>query len=222
MKEFKIRCSQIGQIMGVKGLGKTGETYLKQWMKEQIYGRKKQFTNKYTDKGNIVEDNSLDFVADFYNFGMIIKNEKYFENDFLTGTPDAILNELIIDVKNSWDFSTFPLFDTECPNSDYYWQAQGYMELTGIKNYKLIYTLLDTPDNLIEKEAYFWCKNNGYDELDMDIFNQFKERMTYSEIEDKYKIKCFDIKYNDVAVKNIYNRVDECRSFIDSIAITIK
>ena len=82
MKEFKIRASACGQIMGVKGLGKTGENYVKTWLKEQIYDRKKEFTSKYTDKGLIVEDNSLDFIADELKIGFIVKNEQFYENDF--------------------------------------------------------------------------------------------------------------------------------------------
>ena len=45
MKEFKIRCSAIGQIMTdgrAKGtMGKTAESYLKLWVLEQVFNRKK-------------------------------------------------------------------------------------------------------------------------------------------------------------------------------------
>lgn len=217
MKQFKIRASASSNIMGLKGLGKTGETYLKLWIKEQLYNRRKEFANKYTQKGNEVEDNSLDFVADKLGFGMIIKNDKSFENEYMTGTPDAILNDLVIDVKNSWDFSTFPLLDKTCPNSDYYWQAQCYMALTGIKRYKLIYTLVDTPLHLIEKEAYWHAKNNGYEELEQSMYEDFVKRMTYADIPDELKIKVFDIEYNEADVQRIYDRVNECRIFIDAI-----
>jgi len=146
-KEFKIRASASGKIMGIKALGKTGETYCENWLKEQLYKRKIEFSNKYTEKGLIMEDNSIDYVADQLGYGFLAKNEQYFENDFFTGTPDIILKDHVIDVKNSWDFSTFPLFDNEVPNSDYYFQAQVYMELCGVDSYKLIYVLSDTPLN---------------------------------------------------------------------------
>ena len=217
MKQFKIRASACGQIMGVKGLGKTGESYVKQWVLEQIYQRKKLITTKYMQKGNEVEDNSLDFVAEQLGYGMLIKNNEYFENDFITGTPDAILKDLIIDVKNSWDFSTFPLLETQVPNADYYWQAQCYMALTGRKSYKLIYTLMNTPEHLIEKEAYWWCKNNGYDDLEMDIYEDFKARMTYDNIDTKYRIKVFDIAYNESDIEKINERVKECRTLIEKL-----
>ena len=222
MKEFKIRCSAIGSIMTnarskSETLSETTKKYCQEWAKEQIYNKKKQFSSKYTDKGNVVEDDSLDFVAEQLGLGMLIKNEELFTNDFLRGTPDAITNDFIIDVKNSWDCFTFPLFETEVPNKDYYYQAQGYMALTGVKKYKLIYTLMDTPKHLIEKEAYWYCKNNGFDQLDEDILADFTERMTFDNIEDKYRIKIFEIDYNEEVVNDIKERVNECRTYIKTL-----
>ena len=222
MEKFKIRASGCGNIMGIKGLGKTGQSWCEQWLKEQIYQRKKEFSNKYTQKGLITEDNSIDFIAENLGYGFLIKNEKFFENDYVQGTPDVILKDHIIDVKNSWDCFTFPFFENEYPNKDYYWQAQCYMWLVGVDRYKLIYTLSDTPDNLIEKEAYYWAKNNGYDEVDADLYDQFKAKMTYSNIEDKLKIKVFDIERNNADIEKIKERVIECREYINELKKAIK
>lgn len=222
MKEFKIRASQCGKIMGQKGLGKTGESYCELWLKEQLYGRKAEFSNKYTEKGNIVEDDSLDFVAEKLGYGLLIKNEKYFENLFITGTPDAILPDHIIDVKNSWGWEQFPLFEKDCPNSDYYYQAQCYMELTGKEYYKLIYCLSDTPINLIEKEAFWWCKNNGYDQLEQDILDKFIKKMTYSDVPDSIKMKVFTIEKDPGVIQRINERVVECREYITKLKSNIK
>ena len=222
MKEFKIRCSAIGQIMTngrskTEILSKTTQSYLQTWFKEQLYNRHKQFSSKYTDKGNIMEDNSLDFIAEQLGYGMLLKNEDYFSNDFMTGTPDVILKDHIIDVKNSWDNFTFPLFETEVPNKDYFYQAQGYMALTDLDSFKLIYVLSDTPINLIEAEARKYCYANGYEPNDEDVLNEFIERMTYKDIDAKYKIKVFEIKRCDETIKAIEERVIECRNYINQL-----
>lgn len=225
MKEFKIRCSAIGQIMtnprskadklsGV--LSKTAQTYCETWLKEQIYSRRKEFSTKFTEKGNIVEDNSIDFVAEQLGYGMLLKNEKHYKGEFITGTPDVVLPDLVIDVKNSWDCFTFPLFETRF-DMGYYWQAQGYMALTGRKNYKLIYTLMDTPLHLIEKEAYWYAKNNGYEDLDDKLYQKFLDKMTFGNVPDKYRIKVFDIARNDGDIEQIKERVKQCRQFINSL-----
>jgi len=202
--------------MGQRGLGKTGENYVKDWLKEQIYGRRKEIKSKYIDKGLICEDNSLDFIAEKLDYGVLVKNEQTFENEYFVGTPDVILNDHLIDVKNSWDAFTFPLFDDEI-NPAYYAQGQVYMALTAKEKYKLIYVLSDTPRNLIEREAYWYCKNNGYDDMDKDVLNDFTQKMTYDGIDDSLKIKVFEFDRDDGYIAKLIERVDECREIIKQI-----
>ena len=111
MKEFKIRASQCSKIMGQKALGKTGETYVKEWLIEQIYNRKKSISNKYLTKGILMEQDGIDMYAKHNLLDTLIKNEQYFENDFMCGTPDLILEDKIVDIKSSWDCFTFPIYD---------------------------------------------------------------------------------------------------------------
>lgn len=221
IKQFKIRASACGNIMGVRGIGKTGETYCKDWLKGQLFNRKRDISNKYTQKGNEVEDNSIDFVCEMLNLGFIAKNEQYFENDFMQGTPDIILKDEIIDVKNSWDIHTFPLFEDELPNSDYYFQAQVYMELCNKESYKVVYVLSDTPYHLIEREALYFCRNNGYEGIDDDILNDYMFKMTYADIPNHLKIKVFEIKKDNEVIEKIKQRVIECREIVENLNLKI-
>lgn len=213
MKTFRIRCSAIGKIMGAKGLGQTGKGYLDQWIREQVYGRQREFYSKFTEKGLVQEESGLDFIAEQLGYGILIKNEKTFRNKYLIGTPDVICSDHIIDEKNSWDCFTFPLTATECPNMDYYYQGQGYMELTGIDRYRLIYVLSDTPDSLILREANTFCYRNGIDLTD-DILDEYTAQMKYSEIDPSLRIKVFEFERDQECINKIYERVDECRAYI--------
>jgi len=108
MKQFKIRASAVGQIMSdprakKDKLSATTMTYCQEWLKEQIYGVKKFNSNKYTEKGIQMEDKAIEYLSKL-NSDFYLKNEESFENDFLTGTPDIILNDTIIDIKCSWEF----------------------------------------------------------------------------------------------------------------------
>ena len=217
---FKIRCSAIGQIMTdprskSETLSKTTISYLETWAKEQIYSRKKEIKSKYLDKGNEVEDTAIEFAAERLKLGMVFKNEDQFENEFLTGTPDLILPELIIDIKSSWDCFTFPLFDVELPEKNYYWQMQGYMALTGKKQAKVVYCLMDTPEEIVDRElkSFFW----GADEWDTDIEDKIRADHSYSNINPKFKIKEFDVYRNDEDIKRIELRVTECRNYLDNL-----
>ncbi len=110
-----------------------------------------------------------------------------------------------------------PIFDAECKNNDYYYQAQCYMHMTGVHAFKLCYVLLDTPAHMIEKEAYHYCMNNGYDGLDEEVHKKFIARMTYKDVPDSLKLKVFDITYQPEAIQRIEQRVILCREYIDLV-----
>lgn len=217
-KDFKIRASSCGDIMNKSGLGKTGKTYVNWRMVENIFGRKKEFSNKFTKKGDISENGSIEFISNHLGLNDIKKYDgDVFENDFMRGTPDVITDEFILDVKNSWDCFTFPFFNKEIPNMRYYWQAQVYMELVGREDYLLVYVLSDTPQHLIETESYYWCKDNGVEDKEGDMLRRFENRMTYSDIEDKDRIRVFEIKKNQEDIDKIKERVLECRKYIETL-----
>lgn len=225
-KVFKIRCSEIGKIMTEpknkidkeKGnLSQTAKAYCDKWLLEQLYNREKEFSSKYTEKGNIVEDNGLDLIAEMLDIPFLMKNQIQYENEYITGTPDTIYEGIIIDNKSSWDFSTFPLLADELPNKDYYWQMQGYLDLDGsAKVAKVCYTLIDTPLHLIEKEFRNYCFNTGYDGVtDVELYDKFIAKHTYSDIPKSRRFKSFDIQRNHEDIKRIYSKVAKCRKYIN-------
>ena len=192
------------------------KTYCKNWYKEQIYNRRKEFSSKYTAKGNEVEDTSINYIAERLGYGLLVKNTEHFNNEFLKGTPDVILKDEIIDVKNSWDWSTFPLLETKIEPA-YYWQAQAYLDLVGRESYKLVYVLSDTPADLIQKEAFYYAKNNGFEELTEEIYQYFVEKMTYPDVSDSLKIKVYNIQRSEDDIKKLHNRVEVCREEISRL-----
>jgi len=224
MIDFKIRCSAINSIMTKPTKNRLisvgAETYCKKWYTEQIYGRKEEVSSKYMFKGNSVEDESIEFIGKQLEYKKLRKNYKSFENDFMTGTPDVITKNEILEVKNSWNCFTFPLLETEIPTKGYYYQAQGYMHLSGLKKAKLIYTLMDTPEDLIEKEYHklnydsdTFCLDGSSD------WGVFKEKYIFSNLEDKYRIKIFEISYDEEVIENIIDRVKACREYLKTIKL---
>jgi len=151
--EFKIRCSAISQIMAQPRsaadkkaglLGQTAKTYCEVWLKEQMFGRKKEFTSKQTAKGNLKEEWSIEFLAENNIIPLFSKkNTERKSNDFLTGECDVKTDDEVIDLKNSWDLFTFPLFSDENKNKANVDQIQGYMCLEKKRKGRVIYTLSD-------------------------------------------------------------------------------
>ena len=199
MKEFKIRASAAGKVMTnprnkADLISKTTQTYVEDWLKEQIYGYHKEISSKYLDKGNALESHAIDQVIDWLDLSMVVKNEDTFEDDFFTGTPDILLADEVIDIKNSWDCYTFPLFEDEIPTKDYFYQLQVYMHLTGKKNARLVYCLFDTPE---------------------DIAPYLPER-SYEQLDKKYRVKTFEVKYDKEVIADLQQRVRNIREFIQN------
>lgn len=208
-KDFKIRSSQCHSIManGKGGNLSVGTvTYLQNWYKEQLYERRQEFKSKYCDKGIEVEQVSIDFISEQLGLGMIFKNEQYFENEFVTGTPDVVIDQ-IIEVKNAWDCFTFPLFDTE-PKNKYYYQVQCYLDLTGLQKATLCHTLMNTPDEIVSRELQF-ATEEQYDEI--------MAKHNYDNIPAKYRIKTFEIELNQELIDAIHVRVAECREYLKGL-----
>ena len=233
--KFKCRASAIGSIMTMPRtkkekeegrLSKTAESYVKDWLKEQpeYFNRRREFSNKYTYKGNKVEDNSIEFAGEMLGYPFLFKNEEFFSNDWVHGTPDVILEDTILDVKNSWDYHTFPFFENEIPSKDYYYQGQGYMWLTGRNHYKLVYTLLDAPEEQIYSEARRHIFSNHLDlEMDMDtIYEAKKEELTYGDIPAEKRIKVFEFDRDDAIIAQIQERVEAARRYVEELTENTK
>lgn len=215
---FKIRCSSIGHIMAYPDkakLPKGAETHLRNWSKSKLYNRSKEIGLKYLTKGNQVEDQAIQILAEYLNESFWFKNDEHFEDEHMTGTPDVIRVDRVIDIKAPWDWSTFPAFTKNIPESDYWWQLQGYMALTGKDHAQLCYVLCDTPEEQIYRESKFKAYELGCD-ID-DIFDDMVKLMTYSDIELSCRIKIFDIAKDDKAIANIRRRVEACRIFLSQL-----
>ncbi|MCD7972472.1 MAG: hypothetical protein LUG18_07365 [Candidatus Azobacteroides sp.] len=219
---FKIRCSAIGKIMSNprekgRSLSRTAENYCDQWMKEQLYHRTYEFSAKYTEKGCRMGEKAADFIAGQLGYNGLIRNNKSFENDFMTGTPDLLPadSDLVIHTVSSWSWRTFPLFEMQIPSKDYEWQLQGYMELTGRREALLAYVLSDTPPSLIKQEAENYCCRNGYPDPDMPVYERFEKEMTYADVPDELKLKAFLFNKDKMKIGRICSRVMECRGYIE-------
>ena len=219
---MKIRSSAIGKIMTnpkTKGetLSQTTKTYLQELAVQEVYGIRKEFSSRYTDKGNEVEELSIALCNDVLNLGFIYKNEEHFSNDWITGTPDVNTNEILLDVKSSWDATTFPFFDTELKNKDYFYQLQGYLWLTGKTEALLCYCLIDTPLQIVEDEIRreHWKASLIEESLDLRAFVQAKH--TFGHIPKEKRLKTFKITKDEVVIEAIKTRIEQCREYYNEL-----
>ena len=198
-ENFKIRASASGKLMTAprnksESLSETTKSFVQDWAKEQIYGVKNEIKSKYLDKGLMLEDTAIDKAIEWLDLPFTIKNEKFFEDDFFTGTPDLIVDGVVYDIKCSWSCFSFPLFENEIPTKDYEYQVNVYMYLTGLKKASVVYVLLNTPEELT-----------------------YEEKHNYDNIDKKYRIKKFDFEYNEEIINKLKEKVLLCRNYIENL-----
>jgi len=141
----KFTGSEIHKLMGVKGFGKTGETYIFEKAAEFLTGQpnKEEFTSASTQWGI---DHELEAMLYFEAAtGCKVKAGETLENEYIAGTPDGI------GINADWGF------EIKCPfnsgnhlknlsmqkaedlldlRTEYYWQCVSYMWLTGLSKWK--------------------------------------------------------------------------------------
>lgn len=169
-------------------LSETAKTKIREIAKEEYFGFSTSITTKPMIKGTDWEHESIALVnqvrGTFY-----IKNKERFMNEFLTGEPDIILDDCIIDIKTSWSLETWPATPDEGINKDYIWQLFGYCWLLNKPKAELIYCMIDTDDSLLNDwDNRFIHKVSHIDpvkritclkyEMNMELIDEMKEKLT--------------------------------------------
>lgn len=201
-------------------LGAGAKTYCEQWLKEQpgFYNRRAEFSNKYTERGIECEPQSIALIEQSQGYFNLEKNEQLFEDEYMTGTPDLLpMPDWVEDAKTSWSWQTFPLFATELPESDYYYQCQGYMALTGTNNAAVTYCLIDTPEHLIEREARQYAFKMGMADVEIELYEEFRQKMTYDGIPVSQRVKRFTFQRDETVIEQIRSQVKLCRIYIEQL-----
>lgn len=230
---IKFRASSNGKLMTdprtkeAKDKGELSETtksYLLEKFIELKYQRRKDITSKYIEKGLAVEEDSITLYSRvekvYYK-----KNETKLENEYITGTPDLFIGtsienaEVIIDIKSSWDIWTFFKTKREKLNQDYYWQLQSYMALTGAKQARLVYCLVNTPPNLVYDEMNKLKWKMGVTDPDTDehyklACEALELQMNYDDIPLSERVHEISVERNDLDIARLYQRISDCRKYL--------
>lgn len=201
-------------------LSKGVKSHLESIHKSILFKRSKHITSKYLEKGIYVEEFSFSLLSNVDNV-FYIKNSERLRNEFIQGEPDNTQGK-IRDIKSSWDWSTFPMYEEEIPNSDYDWQLRGYMALTGLEEAELIYCLVDTPEHIIIKELSSFCFKSGVKELTDELEKELRSNLTFNDIPENLRIKKFFIKRDKKKEDQIYKQVKLCRLYLKELTERIK
>lgn len=206
-------------------LSDTAKSYLKElyifhkYGKETVGGSER---SKYTMKGVSVEDNSIKLLNRL-DGALYSKNEGYFKNEFICGTPDIIATtspdtKKIIDIKSSWDGASLLSKIGNPLDSNYYYQVQGYMALTGATEAEIAYCLVSMPDEIInsEKKRIFYLLNPATEQNPeyLEAIEKLENNMIFDEIPEEERVVRFKVERDDTVIEKIYERVRICRLWL--------
>lgn len=192
--------------------------YCEGWFISQKYNRRKEWFNKYIEKGLLVEDLGIEMLSNVQGIELK-KNTDFFSNDYIQGQPDVIHNGIVFDIKSSWDIFNFPLFETELPNIDYWWQLQCYMAITGLKQASIVYCLIDTPQPLIDQELKKLYYQSGGTASDWtpETYQELGKNYRFADIPEEIRLKDFPVEFDPTAADKIKERVMMCRDYIKTL-----
>ena len=229
---FKIRCSSIGKIMGnprskvdreLGLLTKDAQSVVIDQIAKDLYNFKEEISSKYLTKGNRNESEAILLLSRVLGEFTLFKNSERFEDDYMSGEPDIITKDSIIDIKNSYNGKTFTkvALQDDLDNKMYYYQLQGYMHLLKKKKGYIAYCLTNCDDDLIQREINnnIYNLNESIKSISDEDYTMIEERvkstLTYDDIDDEAKVKIFQVDYDPKVIEEIQERVIKCREFYD-------
>ena len=222
-------------------LSKTAQTYLDEFIFSHKYGREKIFSNKYTDKGIEIEDLGIHLLNQVHK-KFYKKNTVRYSNSDITGEPDIVDKDIIIDIKTCYDWTTF-IAKNDIPK-EYYWQLCGYCLLTGKTKGAIAYVLNNTPFHLVENEFVSAFYKNGRQDLSDDekarialnhtfsdkwvkdfevvdgywemIKNQFPETdLEFIEIPQEKRLRYYEVEFTDKDFEKLESQIQKAITYIE-------
>lgn len=230
--ETLIRSSSVGYLMTEPQskadkeaglLSKTAQKHLLEVYIAEKYGRKRDIQTKQMKKGVEVEQDSIDLLSKYLKMPLF-KNEKRFSNEFITGLPDIINGNTVIDIKSSYDLWTFLGNLPDKLDSLYYWQLMSYMWLTETETGYIAYCLSNTPFGIIEQEKRSLLYKMDVVSEESPEYKKAAEKMefnmTFDDIDINEKVLLFKVNRNEDDILKIENKVLKAREYLHEIETT--
>jgi hypothetical protein len=183
----------------------------------------KDIGNRATAKGTECEPQGIELVNEVDGL-LLIRNEERIENDWFSGHPDCVeignneFGVVIHDIKCPYDIeSFFSYINKEIPPL-YYWQMQGYMDLSGAKLAKVHFCLVNNPEYQIKSSCEALLRR-------MDVISEYSpeyikaqaemvNNMTFDDIPKKDRRFTFIVERNDEDILRARKKVEKCREYL--------
>lgn len=135
----------------LRTLSEGAKSYIRELVRQEIWGVDFSFSSKYTEKGKAVEAEGLALLNRVRGLNLVKNNERRSDGQ-ITGEADTVdlgSRRCGHDLKCSWSLQTFPAFVRDCEDSLYAWQMRGYMRLWDVDRWEVNYVMVNTPEDLL-------------------------------------------------------------------------
>lgn len=188
-----------------------------------VYNKKTASTGgdgmSFLKKGTDMEVEAVELLSKIDKTEYKLSAEKI-ENEYLVGQCDIICRDrnLIIDTKVSWNVNSFLKNRTSSLDEKYWYQMQGYMELYDVNEAEVVFLLLNTPPELIERERVkllnrFMIGEIDRDKYDIDLDN-IESAFTYNNTPLKKRYFRYRVKRDKGVIDAIYKKADKARLWV--------
>ena len=159
MRDILFRCSSLGHLMTEPRTRAEGDlsmgarSYIRQLVKQELYGVEFEVSSKETDKGIAVENTAIALLNTVRGLNLA-KNTERRRNEWITGECDLFdaPRRRGHDIKAPWSLKTFPAWTVDAIDPLYDWQMRGYMMLWDADEWEVNYVMVNTPQELIRNE----------------------------------------------------------------------
>ncbi len=226
LKEFDERL----KVLNDEPLGKTTISSLIREYGKIIYNKKvaaKGDALSFLKKGTDMEGEAIELLSkiDKHPYTLITEN---IENDYLLGRCDIFCPEKdkVIDTKLSWNINAFLKARTSPLDRKYWYQMQGYMELYNVNKADVVFLLLNTPPELIEREKVkllnrFMIGEIDRDKYEVDIEN-LESAFTYSNLPMKKRYFRYTLTREPQIFEKVYKKVEKARIWLQEFDASMR
>lgn len=197
-EEYKLLCAKRDAPVE---LGESAQTHCEDLFLARAWGRRTEEESKYLKKGHAREEDAITLMNRVINYNrkdkiFFQKNTERLQNDWITGECDVFEGDTIMtahttnDTKCSWSMRTFFASKRkQKPDHNYYWQGQGYMDLTGAKLHRIGYCLTNGTPEQIAREKFLATYN--FKEQDPDTNPKYVKICQQIEINHIFDVRAF-------------------------------
>lgn len=219
--DWLCRCSGLGNVVTASGnLTDGAKTWLTDVFVSKTQGVTKEAYGKQIDKGIANEPDAFKMANDlFYPGRYLAKITTPKQNEFIKGTPDFIMDEMVTDIKNAYDRFTFGKADL---THIYKWQVKGYMNLYDLPKGRLFYCLINLPSHMVAQEQIkmFYTKRLWVSQEDPDYIKaceELEKAHNYDALSVWEKFKVWDMDRDEKDDQKIKDCISQARTYLNKL-----